>query len=181
MDVFLPQSNEGLLRADGLLRLIYWTGAAGRQLRRCLSTLAQQAGLTDCELFTIWLCLGDDDGMVQGALATALGVSPAQMSGIVERLRQRGLIEMRRQVIDRRRQVWRGTAAARQALDSLARPLGQLADGIAGQVSHADQQTSQALCQRLAATAEAWPDNTHDNVIDNSRHRATDESSRKAA
>jgi DNA-binding MarR family transcriptional regulator len=181
MDVPLPQSTDSPLRADGLLRLIYWTGAAGRQLRRCLSTLAEQAGLTDCELFTIWLCLGDEGGLVQGALAAALGVSPAQMSGIVERLRQRGLIEMHRQTLDRRRQVWRGTPAARQVLESLATPLAALAGDLAAQISSPDQQTSQALCQRLAAAAETWPDDTHNNVIDDSKQRATDESSRKAA
>ena len=181
MDASLPQSPPDPLTADGLLRLIYWTSAAGRQIRRCLSTLAEQAGLTDCELFTIWLCLGDDGGMVQGALATALGVSPAQMSGIVERLRQRGLIEMHRQTLDRRRQVWRGTTAAREALESLAMPLAQLADDIAAQVPLADQKQSQALCQRIAQAAERWPNEAHSDTTDNATNRPTDGSFRKAA
>jgi MarR family transcriptional regulator, lower aerobic nicotinate degradation pathway regulator len=180
MDVLSPQSTPDPLRADGLLRLIYWTNAAGRQLRRCLGTLAEQAGLSDSELFTIWLCLGEEGGMVQGALATALGVSPAQMSGIVERLRQRGLIEMHRQTLDRRRQVWRGTAAGRQTLQTLTTPLATLAGSLAAQVSLTDQQMSQALCERLASAAEAWPDGAHDQTSD-STNLPNDETTRKAA
>jgi DNA-binding MarR family transcriptional regulator len=159
--------------ADRLVRLVYWTSSAGRQLRRSLSGLARQAGLSDCELLAVWLCLGEEGGMVQGALAAAVGVSPAQMSGIVERLRQRGLIEMHRNSLDRRRQVWRGTPAAKQLMDSLAGPLADLALRIEASVPAADQQAAQALTERLASAMESHsPESTP---------RPTDCSPRKAA
>jgi DNA-binding MarR family transcriptional regulator len=142
--------------AEQLVRLVYWTSRAGRHLRRCLGEAAGFAALTDSELLTIWLCLDDEGGgMVQGELATALGVSPAQMSGIVERLRQRGLIEMHRQALDRRRQLWRGTAAAKELFALLAKPLAEIAAGIAACVPASDQETAQSLCRRLALSAES--------------------------
>src|SRR4051794_32867507 len=72
-----------------LLRLIHWLGAAGRQLRRRLLEVAETFELTDTELLVLWLCCGR--GYVQVELAGALGISPAQMSGMVERLRNRNL------------------------------------------------------------------------------------------
>ena len=43
------------------------------QLRRRLADVAKTASLTDSELLTVWLCLGDEAGMVQGELAAGLG------------------------------------------------------------------------------------------------------------
>ena len=138
------------------MRLVYWTSRAGRDLRRCLSDAASVAGLSDSELLTVWLCLDDEGrGMVQGELAAALGVSPAQMSGIVERLRQRGLIEMQRQALDRRRQLWRGTASAKVTFAQMIRPLAAIAAGLAASLPAADQQAVQSLCRRLAQAAES--------------------------
>jgi len=127
-------------------------------LRRCLDHLAARIGLTDSEFLTIWLCLSGEGGMVQGELAAALGVSPAQMSGIVERLRQRGMIEMHRQTLDRRRQVWRGTASAQQAVGALTPQLAALADRLEAHVTTTDQEAAHSLCQRLAEAASSLPD-----------------------
>ena len=75
--------------ADRLLRLVHWTSTASRHLRKRLAELAKPFELTDTELLVIWLCSGG--GRVQVDLAGAIGISPAQMSGMVERLRSRGL------------------------------------------------------------------------------------------
>ena len=179
MDLAVPPSNPIPATTDRLLDLVHWSSTASRQLRRCLGLLAQSVSLTDCELLTIWLCLRSESGLVQGELAAAIGVSPAQMSGIAERLRQRGLIEMHRQTLDRRRQVWRGTPQAQQVLNALAAPLEALAGGIDSGVSPADQQTAQMLCERLASALEAWPDHgTENGIVTN---RPNDGSPRKAA
>jgi DNA-binding MarR family transcriptional regulator len=119
-----------------------------------LADLASDAGLSDAELLTAWLSLSEESGRIQGDLAAAIGVSPAQMSGIVERLRKRGLIEMQRSTLDRRRQVWRGTAAARQLLEQIRPQLAQLAERIDGLIPPAEQSAAESLCQRLSAAAE---------------------------
>jgi DNA-binding MarR family transcriptional regulator len=181
MEHTIPQSTPEAAPANRLLRLIFWTSAASRQLRRCLASLANSAGISDGELLTLWLCLGEEGGLVQGDLAASLGVSPAQMSGIVERLRQRGLIEMHRQALDRRRQVWRGTAAARQVLESLTVALANLADHLSAQLTPDEQQTALALGQRLAAAAEAWPAGIDGNSLGNLADGSIAGSTRKAA
>jgi DNA-binding MarR family transcriptional regulator len=179
MDLRVPSKTPDQNQTDRLLDLVHWSSAASRQLRRCLGLLAQGASLTDCELLTIWLCLQSEAGLVQGELAAAIGVSPAQMSGIAERLRQRGLIEMHRQTLDRRRQVWRGTPAARQVLDNLRTPLASLAAGVNSALPSADQQAAREHCERMASGLEAWPDQGIESG--NVTNRPNDGSPRKAA
>jgi DNA-binding MarR family transcriptional regulator len=140
---------------ERLLRLVERASGAGRSLRRLLAEHAAAAGLSDAELLVIWLA-GDrgEAGMVQGDLAAAIGVSPALMSGLVERLRQRGLVEVQRSAVDRRRQVWRTTEQGRQVLDVLRPHLAQAAAQLDRHLPPRDQEMLLALCQQLtAATA----------------------------
>ena len=103
---------------ERLMHLVHRTSGAGRLLRRLLADLAATAGLSDAELLLVWLCTGQSQGWVQVDLAIAVGLSPAQTSGMVERLRQRGLIEMQRLATDRRRQVWRATTTGAATMDA---------------------------------------------------------------
>src|SRR6478752_5908652 len=89
---------------DRLLRLVHWTSNASRHLRRRLTEITSALDLSDTELIVVWMCSGD--GRVQIDLVGSTGISPAQMSGLVERLRGRGLVAMHRQAGDRRRQIW---------------------------------------------------------------------------
>ncbi|HZN35845.1 MAG TPA: MarR family winged helix-turn-helix transcriptional regulator [Pirellulaceae bacterium] len=138
-------------QSDQLLGLIHWLSAASRQLRRRLADVAASCELSDGELLVIWLCHGA--GNVQVDLAAAIGVSPAQMSGLVERLGQRGLVAMNRSVRDRRRQVWRTSAAGEALLGQVAAPLANLTAALGRQVDSAEQALAQSLCQRLASAA----------------------------
>jgi DNA-binding MarR family transcriptional regulator len=152
----LPGAVEGAasndlpceLHADRLLRLIHWTSAASRHLRRRLAAIAHSFDLNDSELLVVWLCSGS--GRVQVDLAGAIGVSPAQMSGMAERLRARGLVAMQRPAMDRRRQVWRTSAAGKTMLSQAAVHLCDLADSLNGSLSGDQQQAAQTLCERLA-------------------------------
>jgi DNA-binding MarR family transcriptional regulator len=141
-----PRSTDS--SAEHLLRLIHWSSAAGRQLRRQLADIAEQFELSDGELLVVWLCRDTD--WVQVELAAALGVSPAHMSGIVERLGTRGLVAMHRPSIDRRRQVWRTTDDGIAFLDRLAPRLEELAASLGDGISADDYQAASTLCQRLA-------------------------------
>src|SRR5262245_30988232 len=134
--------------ADHLLRLVHSTSAASRQLRRRLCEVAESVDLSDNELLVIWLC--SDGGRVQVELAGAIGVSAAQMSGIVERLRARGLVAMHRPAVDRRRQVWRTSRPGEALLQQADEHLQDLANLIRNELTSDEQQTAQALCERLA-------------------------------
>ena len=134
--------------AERLLSLVHWTSAASRQLRRRLAEVASTFQLSDPELLVLWFCHGG--GQVQVELAAAIGISPAQMSGVVERLRLRELVAMHRSATDRRRQVWRTTAAGETLLGDIAAQLdGLSATTIQGGLSTAEQQVVESLCQRL--------------------------------
>lgn len=61
------------------------------------------------------------------------------MSGLVERLRSRGLVAMHRQAGDRRRQIWRATAEGQALLVTAARHLSELAACL-GEHLNADEQ-----------------------------------------
>ena len=52
-------------------------------------------------------------------MAREMAVSPAQVSGLVEQLRRKGLLEGRRSETDRRRQLWRLTTDGQATLDAM--------------------------------------------------------------
>jgi DNA-binding MarR family transcriptional regulator len=135
-------------QADRLLSLIHWTSTASRHLRRRLADVAAGLGLSDTELLVVWLCSGG--GRVQVELAGAIGISPAQMSGMVERLRSRGLVAMHRLAMDRRRQVWRASPAGQALLTEAAGYLNEVAASITSSLPCDEQQATRLLCQRLA-------------------------------
>jgi DNA-binding MarR family transcriptional regulator len=75
------------------------------------------------------------------------------MSGLVQRLLERGLIEMQRSTVDRRRQVWRTTTSGRGLLAQLRPLLGSLVQQLDQQVAPSEQLAAQGLCERLSAAA----------------------------
>jgi DNA-binding MarR family transcriptional regulator len=101
------------------LQLLLDATAATRAWRLQLAEQVAASELTEQEFLTLWLCAEAPAGCRgQGELASALGVSPAQMSGLVERLRQRNLLQVERLGNDRRRQVWQLTAGGTSVLAS---------------------------------------------------------------
>jgi DNA-binding MarR family transcriptional regulator len=77
------------------------------------------------------------------------------MSGTVERLRQRGLIEMHRVPVDRRRQVWRTTEQGQHILASLRPLLVELAQQVESRLPASELALARDLCERLTTTAHA--------------------------
>lgn len=141
--------------ADGpperLLRLAHWTSTASRHLRRRIAEATAALDLSDTELIVVWLCSGE--GRVQIDLASAIGISPAQMSGLVERLRSRGLVAMHRQARDRRRQIWRATLEGQALLANAAGHLNELAECVAEHLSEPEQLAMESFSQRLTEAA----------------------------
>lgn len=95
-----------------------------RQLRATLERRIAGRGLSEPELALLWACASaPPGGSSQRELAEQLAVSPAQISGLVERLAQLGWLRGRPAPADRRRRLWEPTAAGaalwRSIVDSL--------------------------------------------------------------
>jgi DNA-binding MarR family transcriptional regulator len=98
------------------IKRILAAGAIARAGRRQIAAQAAGATLTDQEFLVLWLCEESPSCRGQGELAELLGVSAAQMSNLVERLRRRELLQFERHITDRRRQVWQLTDAGKTLL-----------------------------------------------------------------
>jgi len=116
---------------------VRWTELAGkilvcsRMLREQLSRRADRQEISEGELFLLWACRkAPPMGAGQSQLAESIAVSPAHISGLVEQLRKKGLLEPRRDPADRRRQLWRispaGYAAIKTVLDDLTDWAGEI-------------------------------------------------------
>lgn len=117
----------------------------GRLLRSDLISRIDRWDLTAGEFSMLWLCRrAPSSGWSQRELAEAMAVSPAQVSGLVEQLRRKGLLAGRRAESDRRRQLWRLTS------DGQAKLRAVLAD-LTGWATELDQCWSAQEVDRLLA------------------------------
>ena len=100
----------------GLLRAL---SRCGRLAQRALA-VQLDASLSPSQAMLLWTCheLESQDAS-QLELARHVGVSPGQISGLVEELRRRDLIASERSPRDRRRQTWRLTHAGRELVREL--------------------------------------------------------------
>jgi DNA-binding MarR family transcriptional regulator len=90
-------------RVDQVCRCV----ADGRAAARELAAWVAGAGVSEAEFRLLWTLFLGDLSLNQAELASRLAVSPAQVSGAVERLQSSGLIDGSSDVADRRRQLWR--------------------------------------------------------------------------
>lgn len=93
------------------------SAAEGKLAARTIAAWLDGLDISEPEFRLLWLLAGAVDpsltaaSLDQAELAERLVVSPAQVSGAVERLRHMGLLERAANQGDRRRQLWRITAA----------------------------------------------------------------------
>lgn len=93
------------------------SAAEGKLAARRIAAWLGGSGINEPEFRLLWLLAGAASVDVSAApldqadLAEQLIVSPAQVSGAVERLRNLGLVERIQHERDRRRQLWRVTEA----------------------------------------------------------------------
>lgn len=95
-----------------------------RSLRAMVEQALSDLEMTDTELLVLGACQRSvSEASAQGAIAVEIGVSPAQLSALVEKLRLRGWLSVERAVGDRRKQLIAPTALGsdrlRQANDRL--------------------------------------------------------------
>lgn len=139
------------------LRLVQAMALCGRQLRKTLAELAEPKGLTDTECLILWACCeAPPEGQGQHELVALLGVSPAQLSGLVEQLSAQGWIVSRRPAHDRRRQYWRLTEAGQALVSEL---LAGINHWLASQphISATDQHTLHRQLATLSAAVVMAP------------------------
>ena len=136
--------------AERLLRLVYRTSTAARQLRRLLAERVARWELSDSEMLILWLCWQPGkSGRVQGDLASSLGISPAQTSALVEGLRQRGFLQHERSTLDRRRQIWRLSLEGEALLEEMGAAISELADRFEGELTTDEHRLAESMSERL--------------------------------
>lgn len=139
-------------------RIARLMAVCGRQMRRTLADEAGVHNLNDAEFLLLWACResGESD-LSQNGLAASIGLSSSQLSGLVEGLRQRGLADVKRSRLDRRRQHWCLTQAGNRVLDEILTALGQFEVLLDAEFSPADQIGTLRLLERLARVSERSP------------------------
>lgn len=153
--------------AGGWLQLLLQIGAAARAARRHLAGHVAASELNEQEFLVLWLCDDATGGKTpiahrgQGELAEAVGVSPAQMSGLVERLRVRNLLKFERCGTDRRRQVWQLTTAGQALLTAACQALVGATCQLPGSLTLAEQQQLSTLLARWLPSSDDADLSTH--------------------
>ena len=121
-----PTDSSGV----AALELAYEMACCQRLLRAGFIRRLCKWGVSDCDFWALWLCRrSPPQGIFQYQLAAAVGVSAAQMSGLVERLRRQGLLAGSRADGDRRRQYWRLTTAGERLLAEIQADIGEWTKG----------------------------------------------------
>ncbi len=87
----------------------------------------------------------------QGAIAEALGYDKGQLVGLLDELEGDGLVERRRDTVDRRRQTVSITPAGRKTLDRLRRLSAQMEDEFLSPLSAAERKELHQLLLRVAS------------------------------
>ncbi len=96
-----------------------------REMRRQLSHVSVSFGVSDTEVLLLAsLASGGPAGLAQTQLATSVGLSPGQVSGLVERLQACGWIALAPVATDRRRHAWRLTASGTELVHQVWQAFG---------------------------------------------------------
>jgi DNA-binding MarR family transcriptional regulator len=143
---------------DGLIGLAYELTQSERLLRSVLNAGLRSWGLGYTEFLVLLTCdRAGGGGVPQKELAAAAVVSSAQMSGLVEQLRRRGLLVAERGPHDRRQQLWRLTEDGRHLLVEVQTALAGLREQPGPRFSQADEQCLRSLLEQLRAAVACPP------------------------
>ena len=115
MDAKHDQSD--LTCAADWASLVQLLTMGSRQLRRIFGQQTAALAINETQFLVLFACRQCDAGLCQSDLAVRAGLSTAQVSGLVEQLEHRGLLEVRRSTVDRRRRVCRASPAGAEVLE----------------------------------------------------------------
>ena len=103
-----------------LVRLAIELASCEKSMRSAIGQVVSLHGLNENAFFILMLCHDHlERPLPQTEMARTVGLSPAQLSHLVEQLRQEGLLEPQRDAKDRRRQFWSLTESGHQRLDEI--------------------------------------------------------------
>jgi DNA-binding MarR family transcriptional regulator len=121
-----------------------------RLLRTSINTAAKRHQLNDVQIALLWSISNHrEGGACQNDLASAMSVSSAHISGLVEQLRARGLLLGARPAQDRRCQVWHLTPAGRACLDAVLADSRDWETSLDRQMAPGDARALAGLLDRL--------------------------------
>lgn len=115
-------NDDSIARIDAACRAT----AAGKLAARAIVDWVRGFQISEAEFRLLWMVnqqgsrVAAEFGLDQAQLAEGLVVSPAQVSGAVERLRQLEFLERVSDPADRRRQLWRIAPAGVELLALIA-------------------------------------------------------------
>jgi DNA-binding MarR family transcriptional regulator len=110
-----------------------------RKLRRVFGQRAATLDLSETQFLFLFACSRVDGGLCQSDLAEQTGLSAAQVSGLVDQLERRGLLEVGRSVTDRRRRLCLPSDQARAHLDQILTQVAPLARQLRDQIGQPAQ------------------------------------------
>ncbi|MEV7612533.1 MarR family transcriptional regulator [Streptomyces sp. NPDC089799] len=125
--------------------------AAGRFAER-----VGELGLTPADVGLLRM-IGGRPGRSQRALAEDLGVVPSRVVSLIDGLQDKGLVERRRSVEDRRNHELHLTADGRRALGSVSRTAAAHEDDLLAALDRDQRDLLLGLLQRVAAQQELTP------------------------
>ena len=155
--VIMDDAPQDFGSAANCLELLEDLSRLTRTLRTTLAEVAQPNGLTDTELQLLYRCASSTDGIAQRQLADALAISAAQVSGLVESLRRRGLLAGHRPAADRRRQLWKLTAHGHQVFGQLMSTLAPSLELLFAARPPSSITTLRQIARQLQVTAQSPP------------------------
>jgi DNA-binding MarR family transcriptional regulator len=129
-----------------------------RALRKRITRLTRPHQLTDTEFLFLCCCLREGVPIPQGQVGDSLGLSPAQVSGIAEKLRAAGLVTVERGTSDRRKQFCILTARGEQLERHLAEKLRVDSSQCGIGFSDVDLNHLLSLLDKLVAFEQTGPD-----------------------
>jgi DNA-binding MarR family transcriptional regulator len=142
-------------RGKRWVELIHGISRCHRLMRDALNALASRWKVNDTEFLVLWLSeRAGADGIAQAELVVAIGASAARISGMVEDLRQRGLLVSHRSQKDRRRQLWRPTAEGTRILHHVCQTLAESPAAAGANISISEQKMLFDLLRRLTNSSD---------------------------
>jgi DNA-binding MarR family transcriptional regulator len=138
----------GTERDHGVFEAIGALNAAAHQFHNLMDRWSGEHGLSDGRMRLLFLLRGDHDCTL-GQLAAILGVSPRNVTGLVDMLERDGLVERVPDADDRRAVRARLTAAGREKLRTVGEQMLEARRTIAADFSEDDLVALRHLCLRL--------------------------------
>ena len=134
--------------AERILSLI----VTGRRCQRELQGALQPLPLTDSQLLVLWMVQQlspqkGGPGVGQSELVRALGISAAQISGLVDQLRRSGDLIGARAEQDRRQQRWQLTDAGTAKLTEALSVVSEMRDSLLSELAIANTPQTEKLSE----------------------------------